>query len=67
MVSFEILFGKRSAENCYYHLMKDLESRIVTRPQLTTDGFQPYVNAVDDTFETGVDYAMLVKPTLAMR
>jgi IS1 family transposase len=54
------LVGKRSAENCYY-LMKDLESRIVTRPQLTTDGFRPYVNAVDDTFGTSVDYAMLVK------
>src|SRR5579863_305032 len=54
------LVGKRSAENCYY-LMRDLESRLTTRPQLTTDGFRPYVNAVDDTFGTNVDYAMLVK------
>jgi IS1 family transposase len=54
------LIGKRNAENAY-HLMKDLESRIVTRPQLTTDGFRPYVNAIDDTFGTQVDYAMLVK------
>ena len=52
--------GKRTAANAYY-LMKDLESRLATRTQLTTDGFSPYVNAVDDTFGTNVDYAMLVK------
>lgn len=52
--------GKRDARNAYF-LMKDLESRLVTRPQLTTDGFRPYVNAVDDTFGTNVDYAMLIK------
>jgi len=52
--------GKRNATNCYW-LMKDLESRIVGRVQLTTDGFRPYVDAVDATFGSGVDYAMLVK------
>jgi IS1 family transposase len=54
------LVGKRSAANCYW-LMKDLESRLATRVQLTTDGFRPYIDAVDATFGTGVDYAMLVK------
>jgi IS1 family transposase len=52
--------GKRSAENAY-GLMKDLESRLASRVQITTDGFRPYVNAVDDTFGANVDYAMLVK------
>lgn len=52
--------GKRDARNAYF-LMKDLESRLVTLPQLTTDGFRPYVNAVDDTFGTNIDYAMLIK------
>ena len=52
--------GKRSAQNAYW-LMKDLESRLASRVQLTTDGFRPYVNAVDDTFGANVDYAMLVK------
>ena len=52
--------GKRNAENAYW-LMKDLESRLASRVQLTTDGFRPYVNAVDDTFGANVDYAMLVK------
>jgi IS1 family transposase len=54
------IVGKRSATNAYL-LMKDLESRLVTRVQLTTDGFRPYINAVDDTFGTNVDYAMLIK------
>jgi IS1 family transposase len=52
--------GKRNAENAYW-LMKDLESRLASRVQITTDGFRPYVNAVDDTFGANVDYAMLVK------
>src|ERR1700733_5613896 len=52
--------GKRSAQNAYW-LMKNLESRLASRVQLTTDGFRPYVNAVDDTFGANVDYAMLVK------
>jgi len=54
------LVGKRSAENAYW-LMKDLEFRLASRVQLTTDGFRPYLNAVDDTFGTSIDYAMLVK------
>ncbi|HEV3219984.1 MAG TPA: IS1 family transposase [Candidatus Acidoferrales bacterium] len=54
------LVGKRNASNAYA-LMKDLESRLANRIQLTTDGFRPYINAVDDTFGVNVDYAMLVK------
>jgi IS1 family transposase len=54
------MVGKRNAENAYW-LMKDLESRLASRAQLTTDGFRPYVNAVDGTFGANVDYAMLVK------
>jgi IS1 family transposase len=54
------LVGKRSAENAYW-LMRDLESRLATRVQLTTDGFRPYVSAVDDAFGINVDFAMLVK------
>jgi IS1 family transposase len=54
------IVGKRNAENAFY-LMRDLEGRIKTRVQLTTDGFRPYVDAVEDTFGADVDYAMLVK------
>jgi IS1 family transposase len=52
--------GKRNATNACY-LMRDLESRLAGRVQITTDGFKPYINAVDDRFGTDVDYAMLVK------
>jgi IS1 family transposase len=54
------LVGKRDAASCYY-FMRDLKDRLATRVQLTTDGFKPYINAVDDTFGTEVDYAQLVK------
>ena len=54
------LVGKRNAANCYF-LMRDLRERIVGRVQLTTDGFRPYVSAVEDTFGANVDYAMLIK------
>ena len=52
--------GKRNSENAY-NLMADLQSRLTKRIQLTTDGFKPYVSAVDVTFATEIDYAMLVK------
>jgi IS1 family transposase len=52
--------GKRNAANTWY-FMQDLETRLANRVQLTSDGFRPYVNAVDDAFGTNVDYAMLVK------
>jgi IS1 family transposase len=54
------LVGKRDSTTAYY-LMADLQSRIAHRVQLTTDGFPPYLNAVEDSFGADVDYAMLVK------
>jgi IS1 family transposase len=52
--------GKRNPENAYY-LMRDLHARLATRVQLTTDGFRPYINAVEDTLGANVEYAMLIK------
>ncbi|MGH9747042.1 MAG: IS1 family transposase [Candidatus Acidiferrales bacterium] len=52
--------GKRNATNAYL-LMRDLQERLATRVQLTTDGFRPYINAVEDNFGTQIDYAMLIK------
>jgi len=54
------LVGKRDAASAYY-FMQDLKDRLATRVQLTTDGFKPYINAVEDTFGPDVDYAQLVK------
>jgi IS1 family transposase len=54
------LVGKRDATSAYY-FMADLKERVSGRIQLTTDGFKPYISAVDDTFGTEVDYAQLIK------
>ena len=41
--------------------MRDLESRLATRVQRTTDGHRVYLEAVEDAFGNGIDYAQLVK------
>lgn len=58
MVSYMV--GKRDAG--YANLfMQDLAERITNRVQLTTDGHKPYLQAVENSFGGGIDYAMLVK------
>lgn len=54
------LVGKRSAENTR-ELAMDLRARILNRPQITSDGYAPYVGAVEAAFGWNVDYAMLTK------
>ncbi len=54
------LVGQRTPE-CAVVFMKDLVGRLANRVQLTTDGFRPYVSAVEQAFGSDVDYAMLVK------
>lgn len=44
-----------------YKFMNSLKSRLANRVQLTTDGHKVYLWAVEDTFGSEVDYAMLVK------
>lgn len=41
--------------------MRDLCSRLITRVQLTTDGHAAYLSAVENAFESEIDYAQLVK------
>ncbi len=41
--------------------LQDLEGRLTSRVQLTTDGHLMYLGAVEDSFGSGVDYAMLQK------
>lgn len=41
--------------------MTDLGKRLANRIQLTSDGHKAYLDAVDETFGTDVDYAQLVK------
>ena len=42
-------------------LMDDLQGRLASRIQLTTDGHRAYLVAVEEAFGADVDYAMLVK------
>jgi len=44
-----------------YHFFCDLKQRLANRVQLTTDGHKAYLIAVDQTFGTEIDYAMLHK------
>jgi len=52
--------GKRDATSAYYFI-RDLRDRVQGRPQLTTDGFRPYISAIEDCFGADVEYAQLVK------
>jgi len=52
--------GQRDPISAWW-FMRDLCSRLVTRVQLTTDGLHAYLTAVDEAFESEIDYAQLVK------
>jgi IS1 family transposase len=52
--------GTRDA-GAAHHFIHDLKDRLATRVQLTTDGYKPYLNAVEDAFGADIDYAQLVK------
>ena len=54
------IVGKRTPENTYA-LAMDLQARILNRPQITSDGYSPYVGAINIAFPTGVDFAVLTK------
>jgi IS1 family transposase/transposase-like protein len=41
--------------------MRDLSGRMEGRFQLTTDGFRPYINAVEQAFGSEIDFAQLIK------
>jgi IS1 family transposase len=41
--------------------LRDLRSRVVGSPQITTDGYKVYPHAMARTFGTEIDYAQLIK------
>jgi IS1 family transposase len=57
-ISFYV--GDRSTGSAW-EFMQDVASRIGRNVQLTTDGYKPYLEAVEDAFGGGVDYAQLQK------
>lgn len=54
------LVGGRDAW-CALRFMEDLQSRMAHRIQLTSDGHNVYVQAVENAFGSQIDYAMLIK------
>ena len=52
--------GKRTGDNAYA-FMRDLSGRLTNRVQLSTDGLQSYIYAVEDTFGADIDYGQVVK------
>ena len=52
--------GDRSSASAA-HFIHDLKNRMANRVQLTSDGYRPYREAVEDAFGGDVDYAMLIK------
>jgi IS1 family transposase len=52
--------GKRNYKMAHA-FMKELQYRISTRFQLTTDSFSPYFGAVDSVFGEDIDYAQIHK------
>jgi IS1 family transposase len=52
--------GKRNDDTTVSFAL-DLRSRVLGKPQITSDGFEPYVKAVSIAFGRSVDYAMLIK------
>ena len=41
--------------------MMDVASRLANRLQMTTDGYKPYLEAVEGAFGADIDYAVLIK------
>ena len=39
----------------------DLRARVLGKPQITTDGFKPYIEAIEAAFGSRVDYAQILK------
>lgn len=54
------LVGGRDAGTAY-GFVQDLAKRLGDRVQLTTDGHRAYLSAVEESFGSDVDYAMLIK------
>lgn len=52
--------GSRDAQGAY-EFLTDVRARVTTRMQLTSDGFRPYIPAVDAVFGEYIDFAQLVK------
>jgi IS1 family transposase len=58
VISYEV--GKRG-EEATHSFINDLRSRLTVTPQISTDGWSPYIQAISEAFGGYVDYAQTVK------
>ncbi len=58
MVSW--LVGERTLDDAR-SFIEDVAARLSYRPQISTDGFRPYITAIEDVFGTDVDFAQVIK------
>jgi len=58
VISFVV--GNRDTQSATF-FMRDVAMRLANRVQLTTDGLNAYIDAVDDASDGDVDFARLVK------
>lgn len=58
IVSFYV--GRRDADSTDAFCV-DLRERIANRPQISSDGFKPYIEAIEKTFGRDVDFAQVIK------
>ena len=54
------MVGKRTAEYAQAFIA-DLAARLKNKVQVTTDGLKVYIDAIEESFGSEVDYAMLIK------
>jgi IS1 family transposase len=52
--------GKRDGTTAV-QFIQELRNRVIGRIQISTDGFAPYVDAIEQAFGADVDYAQLIK------
>ncbi len=52
--------GKRDSATTF-RFVQELRNRLITRIQMSTDAFRPYVEAVESAFGADIDYAQLTK------
>ena len=52
--------GKRNAATTQ-RFVDDLAQRVVNRPHISSDGFEPYVSAIETAFGVGAQYGQIIK------
>ncbi len=54
------LVAKRDGPSAF-EFVRDLSKRVVGKPQITSDKYRPYVDAIEEYFGADVDFAQLIK------